>query len=138
MSLGFQALPKPPHGYVGIYNRGSTSAMNSLLQTLFHFISFRNAVYCAIDMEADVGEERPRSLVEQLKRLFVILQWSSAAAVVSTDLNHLLKESVREQHQQDAHEVFLDLLDTLSQGQSTSSAVKKLFQGRRTGLLRDQ
>jgi hypothetical protein len=62
-----------------------------------------------------------------------MLQWSSAAAVASIDLIHLLKESIREQQHQDAHEVLQELLDTLSQSPSMVSAVRDLFQGRQTG-----
>ncbi|CAN0141427.1 unnamed protein product, partial [Laminaria digitata] len=61
-------------GMVGLKNQGATCYMNSLLQTLFHVLSLRRAVY---DMPTD-GENRciVTSMALALQRVFYRLQTS--------------------------------------------------------------
>eukprot|EP00906_Rhabdomonas_costata_P012104 RCo017292 len=103
--------PKSETGYVGLKNQGSTCYMNSLLQTLFMTVDFRDALFrWSLLPEHQLASSVPY----QLQALFTKLQHSRAGAVETTTLTRSFGWNTSESFiQHDAQELNRVLFEAL-------------------------
>ena len=72
-------VPKSATGYTGLLNQGATCYLNSLLQSLFMFPEFREALFTM--QSFDENKKPEQDLAKQLQILFSTLLLSSRGSV---------------------------------------------------------
>jgi len=70
-------LEKSTSGFVGLTNQGATCYLNSLLQSLYNLIKFRDAIF---------NQNADSPVVKEMQRLFSSLSLSNASAVSTKGL----------------------------------------------------
>ncbi|KAJ7920444.1 hypothetical protein B0H13DRAFT_2422418 [Mycena leptocephala] len=117
---------KKETGYVGLKNQGTTSYMNSLLQSLYCTRYFRRAVY-QIPTEDEIPTE---SVALALQRVFYHLQISDQP-VGTTELTKSLGWTSFLQHDvQEFNRVLVDKLESKMKGTKAEGAMVKLLAGK--------
>ncbi|CAM9545744.1 unnamed protein product, partial [Ectocarpus sp. 13 AM-2016] len=119
---------KKETGMVGLKNQGATCYMNSLLQTLYHVLSLRRAVY---DMPTE-EENSVTSMALALQRVFYRLQTSNK----SVGTKELTKsfgwdayDSFTQQDVQELNRVLCDHLEDKMKGTPVEGTIQRLFEG---------
>jgi ubiquitin carboxyl-terminal hydrolase 25/28 len=128
LGLGDEIVLRAEGVPVGLKNIGNTCHVNSLLQTIFSVIPFREQVLAQAPLLAE-GNETRRSvqLVQELRKLFALMLNSRGKFVNPQGLLMLLEKTTAEDgtaksgvlqlgHQEDVGEVALKFLDTLDAG----------------------
>lgn len=72
-----QLVPKPRHGFVGLFNQGATCYLNSFLQALYMIPEFRKAVF---EFRLPDGVAPTSSVAQQLQALFIRLAYGANGA----------------------------------------------------------
>jgi ubiquitin carboxyl-terminal hydrolase 7 len=111
----------------GLINHGATCYLNSLLQTLYNDLPFRQSIYSIVDSESPI--------ILELQRLFASMQRSHCSAVTTDSLLVAFgwkKSNVFEQH--DIHELFSVLINSLGEiSTKLKEDLKVLFEGSLAG-----
>ncbi|KAJ7917322.1 hypothetical protein B0H13DRAFT_2443436, partial [Mycena leptocephala] len=123
---------KKETGYVGLKNQGTTSYMNSLLQSLYCTRYFRRAVY-QIPTEDEIPTE---SVAFALQRVFYHLQISDQP-VGTTELTKSLGWTSFLQHDvQEFNRVLVDKLESKMKGTKAEGAIVKLLAGKMKSYIK--
>lgn len=119
------------HHYNGLQNQGATCYMNSFLQSLFHTIPFRRAIFSF--------PIKNGSIVCALQKIFTALQIGHSA-VSTMDLTNSFgwtKHEIFQQHDvQEFSRLFLDALDKEFKKAEKPDILKNLFQGKTRTFIR--
>ena len=108
---------RPAHGHVGLWNQGATCYLNSVVQVLCSDADFSNALF---NCECEDG-----SVTKELQRLFTTLRKSNKMAVSTEQLTASFGWQNGQMHEQhDAHELFVLLLDSMT----NASVLKSFFE----------
>lgn len=118
-------------GLVGLVNQAMTCYLNSLLQTLYMTPEFRNALY---RWEFDGSEDEAKSIPFQLQRLFLQLQTSRKAAVLTTELTKSFgwdsSEAWQQHDVQELCRVMFDALERKFRNTDQADLISRLYEGK--------
>ena len=123
-------------GFIGLKNQGATCYMNSLLQTLYHIPSFRQAVYHMPTNEAD---EAHNTMPLALQSVFYRLQYAKEGAVSTKDLTRSFGwdsyDSFMQHDVQELNRVLQDKLEETMKQTTVEGTIQKLFEGHTTNFI---
>jgi len=101
-----KSIQNKANDYIGIVNEGSSCYMNSIIQILFHLPIVRKLIFDKLLSE----KENNNIVVTSIQRTFYSLMTETSSIKIS----HLLSVlSLDKRTQQDAHEVFVNLLENI-------------------------
>jgi ubiquitin C-terminal hydrolase len=122
-TVGLSLVNRPSHGHVGLWNQGATCYLNSVIQTMFWDVEFRNSLFAGAGGDNAV-------LNQELKRLVTQLKLSEQPAVSTKPLTVAFGWKDGQSHEQhDAHELYSLLLDSMD------ASSKALFEAKMKGKL---
>ncbi|WOL02144.1 ubiquitin carboxyl-terminal hydrolase 13-like [Canna indica] len=126
---------KKETGYVGLKNQGATCYMNSLLQTLYHILYFRKAVYHMPTTENDMPSA---SIPLALQSLFYKLQYSDSS-VATKELTKSFGwdtyDSFMQHDVQELNRVLCEKLEDKMKGTVVEGTIQQLFEGHHTNYI---
>ncbi|KAL5711628.1 ubiquitinyl hydrolase 1 [Ranunculus cassubicifolius] len=126
---------KKETGYVGLKNHGSTSYMNSLLQSLYHIPYFRKVVYRIPGTENDVSS---RSISLALQCLFYELQYSQYNVSTKDLIKSLgwdVNGSVMQHDVQELNLVLREKLEDKLKATNLQGGIQELFMGHQINYI---
>lgn len=138
---------KKSTGYIGIENQGATCYLNSLLQSYFFTLNFRDKVYQIptedeLNMEMDSYREykaQCKSVPLSLQRIFYKLQ-TSTQAIDSLELTQSFGWTTAdafEQHDvQELNRILMDKLETRMKGTEIDGCLNDIFVGKMKSFIR--
>eukprot|EP01095_Lingulamoeba_sp_RSL-Kostka_P007525 TRINITY_DN2405_c0_g3_i1.p1 TRINITY_DN2405_c0_g3~~TRINITY_DN2405_c0_g3_i1.p1 ORF type:complete len:1115 (-),score=454.54 TRINITY_DN2405_c0_g3_i1:95-3439(-) len=119
-------------GYVGLKNQGATCYMNSLLQTLYHNIEFRKAVFeLPTDDDWETINEKP-TIPLALQKLFYNLQFSNkgvSTKELTKSFGWDIQDAFAQHDVQELNRVLCDNLENKMKGTKSDGTIDRLFSG---------
>lgn len=138
---------KKSTGYIGIENQGATCYLNSLLQSYFFTLNFRDKVYqipTEDEIKFDLASYRdyksqPKSVPLSLQRIFYKLQTANQA-IDSLELTQSFGWTTAdafEQHDvQELNRILMDRLETRMKGTEIDGCLNDIFVGKMNSFIR--
>lgn len=138
---------KTSTGYIGIENQGATCYLNSLLQSYFFLLNFRDKVYqipTEDEIKFDLPSYRdykcqPKSVPLSLQRIFYKLQTATHAidTVELTQSFGWTTADAFEQHDvQELNRILMDRLETRMKGTEIDGCLNDIFVGKMNSFIR--
>ena len=132
MASFHEFVAKGEHGFVGLRNQGATCYLNSLLQTLYMSLEFRQTVF-AWTRDPDDPTEPALCLPLQLQRLFARLQTSDRGAISTSDLIKSFgwdsNAAFQQQDVQECLHVLFDAISRICEGTALGSYTDRMNTG---------